>query len=81
MSGKAFIRRRVHVRWTPLGWKIDVDGRRLRPTFSTKRMCRRAARAIAEAVQPSELFVHGRSGRIGERATYPRSSDPSSSVG
>lgn len=79
------VRREIHViPARPRGWRLRLEGLGvLAPVFATKLAARRAGRAVAEAVQPSELVPHRRDGRIEKhgRETFPRSSDPESSRG
>jgi hypothetical protein len=61
------------------GWRVEIaaDGR-ARSVHRTQAEAREAARELARRAR-SELFVHGRDGRIRERNTYGR--DPRGSKG
>jgi hypothetical protein len=69
----------VHVVPAENGWRVEIaaDGR-ARSVHKTQAEAREAAREIARRTR-SELFVHGRDGRIRERNTYGR--DPRASKG
>lgn len=69
---------------SPSGWRIRVAGvGLLEPWFPTKRQARRAARAVAELVQPAEIIPHRRDGSFEKhgRSTIPRRRDPADSEG
>jgi hypothetical protein len=64
----------VHVVPGNEGWRVEVEGTaRPRSTHKTQAEAAKAAREIARR-NTSELFIHGRSGRVRERSSY--GSDP-----
>lgn len=64
-------RNRFHVSKHPKGWKVKREGAmRSSSLHQTKSAAVRAARAIARKNRPSQLLVHGRSGRYQSESTY-----------
>lgn len=55
------------------GWCVRAD---VCLMLTDKAAALEVARLLAQLVQPSSLLVHGKTGRIQEERTYPRSSDP-----
>lgn len=68
----------VHVVPAENGWRVEIAAGRARSVHRTQAGAREAAREMARRTR-SELFVHGRDGRIRERNTY--GPDPRQSKG
>ena len=69
-------RRNQHVVPHQDGWAVKPeDGRRASSIHETQREAIERGRAISQS-QNSELFIHGRDGRIRERDTYGRDPYP-----
>jgi hypothetical protein len=60
----------VHVLPSEKSWRVEIEGSgRPRSTHKTQAEAAKAARGIARK-NKSELFIHGRNGRVRERSTY-----------
>lgn len=72
-------KRRTNIHVVPDGkdyWVVATEAAGDCGKFFRKTDAMMAARCVAIATQPSEVFEHNVLGEIVDRSTYPRSSDP-----
>lgn len=73
-------RKKYHVVPYESGWKVELEhSHEALSVHHTKNEAIQSARELAKATQPSQVFVHGKDGKIQEEYTY--GNDPPDSPG